>query len=237
MNVKKSLWLTILTCLSVQHTLLCDEIITLFFQPYPLTTIDNSATSIVNQLKEPGQIAHHSINGTLQKHINSGIFVSYRGYITASDNNGQIVFPRKHPEPKITILITSKIVPVIKAYNTIEHWELDKGTPAAMYVAERKQDMPSELYYWDMKQVPLPNNKQLNREALIIFARPEDIYVPKGITLSKNMPNLILPDLFVKREIRISPNILYVLNIKHFFGPMGSIQKQLPSSYIKHIQP
>lgn len=237
MNIKKTLWTIILASLSAQHTLLCDQIITLFLQPYPLVTTDTSATTIVNQLKKPRQLAQYSIHGTLQKHVNSGVFASYKGYVTASDNNGQIVFPRRHLEPRVTILVTSKIVPVIMVHNTISHWELEKGTPAAMYVAERKQDMPSELYYWDVKQVPLPKDNRLTPQTLIIFAPAQDIYVPQGITLAKNMPNLILPDLFVKKEIKISPNILYVLNIRHFFGPVGAIEKQLPSSYMQHVLP
>src|SRR5579862_4552201 len=201
MNSIKSIFISIIACLSIQHTCFGDEIITLFLSPYPVTSENETGQTMSDTLKNPGKIAHHSLHGVLQKNIISGIFATYGGYLTTSDNNGMLSFPRKHENPTINILITQQITPSVMTENTLHHWELEAGVPAKMYTATRQQDTVADLFYWDVQEAPLPEDNRIPLDAIIIFAKPKHIYVPIGITPTKNKPNLILPDIFVKKGI------------------------------------
>lgn len=237
MNSIRSLVITIIACLSLQYTCQGDEIITVFLHQYPMTTDSDHGKATANSLKKPGKIAHHEVHGLLEKNVISGIFASYGGYVTSSSNNGQLFFPRKHEKPIIHILITDKITPMMITGNTIHHWEIEAGTAASMYTATRKKDPVADLFYWDVQKAGLPENNRIPLETLIIFAKPKNIYVPTGITPTTDRPNLVLPDIFVKQGIKIYPHTLYVLNIKHFFGPIGSVYKVTPTSYRQLIKP
>ena len=68
----------------------------------------------------------------------SGIFATYGGFLTVSDLNGEITFPRKHRKPFIYLIITEKMSPIIRSGNTIDHWELVEDTPVEMYKFEQK---------------------------------------------------------------------------------------------------
>jgi hypothetical protein len=210
-----------------------DEVISFFLKPYPMTPeFSNTETK---KLKNAGKIAHYTTHGILNKDTVSGIFVSYAGFLDISDSNGQFTFPRQHEDPLIYLLITPYITPILIANNTIHHWELETGTPATMYVLEKKQDPATDLYFWDTQQVELPKNRIIPLETCIVFAKPYNIVVPNGITLSNDAPNLILPDIYVKKGIKIYPSTLYLLNLKQFFGPIDRISQEKEKLYSSHV--
>jgi len=229
--------LLIVACFSIYHTTSCDQTITLFMRPYPLAPDNNFTKSYVKKFKKPGKIASRHFHGILQKDITSGIFSSYAGYLSSSDSNGQTSFPRKHEDPLLYLLITNKITPNIITGNTIHHWELEPGSPAEMYKIERKKDYEAELFYWDVKKVSLPKNDRIPLNTIIVFAKPKNIYVPTGASLAYDRPNLVLPDIYIKKGIKIYAHTLYVLNLKHFFGPIGKLRKQEEKRYRMHLNP
>jgi len=181
---------------------------------------DPFATEYVTTLKKPGKIASQQLHSSLKKNIASGIFSTYSGFLSTSDLNGETEFPRKHEETKVELVITDKITPNIITENTVHHWDLVPGVPTEIYSMERKLDEKTQLYYWDTKKIPLPANGRVSRFAIVIIAKPEDIYVPTGATVANNKPNLVLPTIYVKKGIKIYSSTLYVLNLKNFFGPI-----------------
>jgi len=227
--------LLIVTYFLVYHTAYGDEAITFFFKPYPIIKDSKLSQKIVDKLRRPGKIAKYTLNGALQESILDGIFSSYAGFLTVSDLNGQSAFPRKHENPLIYFLITTKITPMMMSGITIHHWELETGTPAAMYSAEKKQDEETDAFYWDVQKIELPENNRIPLETVIVFAKPKNIYIPTGITLSHKSANIILPDIYVKKGINILKNALYVLNIKHFFGTIRHMYKPEETRYARHL--
>ncbi len=115
---------------------------------------------------------------------------------------------------------------------TVSHWELVPGTPAVMYHAELKEDRDTQLTFWDIQKAPLPeDNKIPLQDALIIIAKPHDIIIPTGITLSAPSANLIVPDMYIKRSIQIARNALYMLNLSFLFRPIDLLYRKAKINY------
>ncbi|MDZ4152947.1 hypothetical protein, partial [Methylicorpusculum sp.] len=219
--MKKNLYLSIMSfaCLTAAPLILGEPVITFFLQPYPL---ESEYEDIATTLQRPGKIAKQTLYGARNGHVD-GILASYRGFLEVSDELGQISFPREHEKPELTILFTDKITPIMMAENTVHHWELLQDTPAVQYSMERIQDDTTKQYLWDVKQITLPENKRVGLDTLIIFVKPKNAYIPEGVSLTSSSPNLILPAIYIKKGAKRTAETLYLLNLKHLFGPIHEL--------------
>ena len=121
--------------------------------------------------------------------------------------------------------------------STISHWELEPGTPAAVYNLELQEDENTKLSFWNMQEAAPPENNRLKPDsAIIIIAKPHNIYVPTGITLTHPSANLLLPDIYVKKGILSARNALYVLNLSFFFQPIDLLYKKEKTRYEELIK-
>ena len=202
-----------------------DPIISLFIRPYPQAHIT------AQKIKKTGKIARHTIEGIADYQIPAGIFSTYAGYLNISDLDGQIVFPRKHTKPIIQLIITTRITPILMFEKTIHHWELVPGVPAQMYTFKRTFDEETKTFYWEVEPTKLPEDNIIPLSALIIFAKPRYFYIPTGITITDDSPNLILPTIYARKGIKITNNALYVFNLSHFFGQVYYRYKKQPKLY------
>lgn len=205
-----------------------DSIINFFLYPYP------HIQEITQKLKNPGKIARQTINGILRHNFVAGIFSTYAGYIDITDLNGQTFFPRKHNAPILHLVITEKIIPVTMFANTIHHWELIPGVPASFFKFEKKQDEKTGLFFWDVHPENKPENNIIPLESLTLIASPETIYVPIGITLTDDTANFLLPPLYVKKQLDITHNALYMLHISHLFSPSNILFTKEEKRYVVH---
>jgi hypothetical protein len=197
--------------------------ITFFAREYPIFV--KEATNFAHKkdkLAHPSYPHIQKIKQLLDPDITNGIFATYHGFLALSAPDGQISFPNHivwddNKPPKVHLVITTRVTPIMMLGNTIHHWELEEKTPVAMYMFERTKDPNSDVYFWNVTEEKAPEDLQIY-DAIVIFAKPDVIYVPTGIVLAEDAPNLHLPDVYVKPEINKISNALYVLYLKHFFG-------------------
>jgi hypothetical protein len=234
--MKRHVLISIVACF-MHHSTHTDPEITLFFKAYPELSAADFAHDMSLGLRQPGMIDRHHVHGILRKPMTSGIFSTYAGYLNVSDSNGQTAFPRKHSKPLIYLIITTQLTPIIMTGNTIHHWELETGTPAVMYKVERKYDKNSSLFYWQVDEVALPKNNIIPHEGLVIFAKPQHVYVPTGATPTYDTPNLVLPDIYIKQGIKILASTLYVLNIKELFAQEKRLYEKQEKAYERLLVP
>lgn len=199
-----------------------DKVITLFVQEYPE---ENN-----NKIEDNTNCDEPKIN------LINGIFATYAGYITNSDKNGQITFPRRTKNNSFNLLITNQIYPIFMFQATIAFWQL-ASQKAKMYKIEKKQDEETELFYWQVQERNLPESKQVPIHTVTILADPKDIYVPTGLTLTNKSNQVILPDIYVKKNLDIIKNTLFVLTIKNFFSQIKKTYQERPLGYRSHILP
>ncbi len=144
-----------------------------------------------------------------------GIQTSYLGYSATSDKNGQITFPRQQQTDTIHILVTPEIEPEFMINETlISHWITKHNPAAAFYEINRKKNKELNTYYFDVKKLKTPRDIPMN--TVTIFAHPDHIHIPIGISLNTYSTNFILPELQA-HKIDIIKNSLYTLSIKQYF--------------------
>ncbi len=197
-----------LMILCITHSLLRAEtphILTFFLEPYPEIAKEKS---------------------TVQKFpYEQAIFATYFGYETTSDNNGQIQFPLKKVESSFYLLITTQIEPVFMLYNTIHHLELKDGSTYSFYSIERKVDEKTQIYFWDVQTIPFPKDYKIPAHTIILRTNPKNIYVPTGISITTNSPQIVLPPVYVKSQTSFPEDALSFLENKEFFAPINRTYK------------
>ena len=155
-----------------------------------------------------------------------GIFVTYAGFLETSDANGYVLFPRKHTEAKIYVLITKQITPTVMFEQTVQHWTASGHMPKKMYLFEQKTDPETQLIYWNVSPASLPEDFVIPLDTIIIITDPSYVTVPEGVTLTHEGQNLLLPTIYVRKEIPIIENSLYILQLAHLFRPSQIIHTQ-----------
>ena len=208
--------------------------IAFFFRPQPLT----DAEKISQKLKKPGKLAKYTAKGMVQM-VQSvsveGILATYGGYVTASNYNGEISFPRKHQKDGVDILVTSEITPVPLFENTILNWNRVLGVPAKVYSCEQKYDDKRSEYYWETQEVALTEGLEIPLATIIIIAKPKNIEMNIGRKTTNGTANLVLPDVYVKKGINIIENSSYMLTIRHLFRPVETEENREPLKNLTHI--
>jgi hypothetical protein len=199
------------------------HMVTFFFKNYP-TIEKNSFKKVPLRKQNP----------------RSGIIVSYFGFMTTSDKSGEIMFPRRHQKPDFSLLVCDNPQPIFMLENTIHHWQVGKHAKHAFYTIKREQDPRTKLYFWDVKKAALPTDKHLPVNTLVVFAEPETVYVPEGITVANDKPQLFLPPLYAKPSHSAAKNTLAALEIRAFFDPISriySVKKHVEAAPVKKQPP
>lgn len=234
MKINTSAFLLILAVFFNNHSLFAEQLITAFLKPYPEISPQSATEKLAPKLGKPGKLSSNRAKHILPASV-SGIFASYGGFLIVSDLNGELSFPRKHTKPFVYLLITEKLTPIIQSGNTIHHWELEQEVPVAMYKIEQKWDEQIKVNYWDVSQIPVPENNRVPLESLAIFVDPKYVYVPLGISLLKESPHLILPDIYIKKGINLTATALFIINITHYFGSILPLYKKQTDRYSRHL--
>ncbi len=196
-----------------------DSVITIFIKEKiesKQEKIPKHAQYISQKLKQPSFIkAIGKDRSWLNQTGIDGIHAVYLGYLSISDQNGQITFPRQQQSDTIYLLITPQIEPeLMMSPALIANWITKENTPAAFYKIERKHNKELKAYYFNVKKIDVP--EEIPNGTITIFAHPDHIEVPIGISLNSYSTNLILPELQAKK-VDIAKNSLYTLSIKQYF--------------------
>ena len=158
---------------------------------------------------------------------NQGIIATYGGYFSVSDYDGQLRFPRLHQQPNFTLIITPQVKPVFMIGNTIHHWELIPGVPYSAYRIHRKEEPETKTFYWDVSQIAtIENNIIPFKDAITLYAKPNNIFVPEGITFTSKSPNLVLPQIFARKNRSGLISALNFLKNRIFFGKITEVTKK-----------
>jgi hypothetical protein len=204
------------------------HVITFFIQEAPFKS-DDAIQKFKQLVATPGKIASKIAN-SIVTFAHQGIFATYGGYLVVSDYNGQITFPRMQQKEQLTLIITEKIEPVFMLGNTIHHWTLP-NIPASLYSIERKEDPQLKLFYWNVQETKEPDNKIIPITSIVIFAKPKNIIVPQGITITHDNPQFVLPTIYATKNINDLAPALSVLKIRAFFGPLSITNKKENDTY------
>lgn len=188
--------------------------LTLTFKPYP------NVKQALENLKKPDKLAHHTLVRITEQAPIAGIVGAYAGYIQASNENGQMIFPRKQTDEKLFLLITPEIDPILLFPHTVKEWHVSPGKPHAYFKINRETDSETGLTYWNVAEEILDTQKPIELEAVILLAQPQDLVVPTGITLTNTATNLLLPTIYSQNSLDTSLAAVTLMNIAYLFNPV-----------------
>ncbi|HXW86299.1 MAG TPA: hypothetical protein VEK38_03065 [Candidatus Bathyarchaeia archaeon] len=191
---------------------------------------DLDTDHIQKKIKQ-GNIHHYTINGLHDHPHYTGIFSTYGGFLQTSDMHGQTIFPRLHHQPSLYVVITDKLTPITMFENTIEHWELVPGTPTLVYHLERLYNDTNREFFWQVQLADLPTYPRIPLDTLVIFANAHDLTLHTDYQTTEPDPHLLLPNVYILKEIDIMSAALYILNIKHLFRPITFTYQVQPKQY------
>lgn len=204
------------------------HILTLFFKPALQQFCEGSACDVLAQLSIPGYANRTILNNKLIAQLTGGIYVTYAGYVTHSDYNGQVSFPLKHPDNEFYVVVTESIKPVLLFSNTVQQLELVENVPAASYSFTLAQENKKPV--WIVKKLPVTGYK-IPDNALIIFSQPENIFVAEGTFKADQGPNAVLPHLYVAQTTPLSTNAIQFIKSAKFFAPVMKAFGYAPERY------
>ena len=109
----------------------------------------------------------------------------------------------------------------------VHHWEIDKRAHSKLYSVERKQDKETKLYYWDVTEIPAPKGRGLALNFITILVKDlDDIFIPTGITVANDSPQLVLPPIYVDPDAELPRVDMMVLNIRPYFSVVSKVFKK-----------
>ncbi len=220
--MKKYYYTLFLLVSSLASHIAADPIICFFFK-----SIEDQQ-KIAHKLKKPGKLAHHTINGIANHIPIAGIYATYSGYITISDENGEIRFPRKHRDNSANIIVTQSIEPIPLFENTIQQWNLIPQEAAEMYGLVEVYDDKTKEYSWQTHRMNIPHDNKIPSSAIIILAKPKNIVIPSETVKTVKSANLMLPPVYVKKGINIMSQGVHTLTIRYLFRPVEQKIQQTP---------
>jgi len=230
--MKIYIYILSIACLCIQQNINADPIITLFIRPYPGDQA--FAQEMANRLQNGKKFAKRQLYCIANQCAQAGVIATYAGYLRVSNSSGQIIFPRKHEQPLIYLIVTDKLVPITMIANTVHHLQFDPSADVALYKVEQKYDEQINQYYWDVTTIKKTSDI-VPLEALVIISKPKNVIVPTGVTLTTESPNLILPDIYIKKDVNPINNALYMLNLAHLFSQASVKYKQEAKRYLQQI--
>ncbi len=217
-----------------------DAIITFFIEKYPYFKIEKSKKfdpeKYSIQLKQPSFFSQTMSNMQKFNTALPGVMCLYGGNVALSDKNGQIIFKRNQQTPNIYLLVTKSVLPAYMiAPSTMHNWMLDPKEPTDLYFAEFKQNDQLELYYYEISKADLPDDHNIPLNTIIFIADPQEVFIPTGATLTDLSQNMILPNIYIKRDFCFMHNSLYTLAIKQYFRETEQ-ETQLENLTVSHIE-
>ncbi len=152
----------------------------------------------------------------------SGLYATYYGFSSYVNANGQIVFPRKSSSDTILLIVTKQIYPVITQGRTVQYFIRRPDLDAVFYELRRIKDKKTDVYYWQTQEIEPPKNSQIPVDAIVLHAKPNELYIPQGISKTVGGEHLILPIIYPTKELARSYSSLGFLKIKKYFAPIES---------------
>jgi hypothetical protein len=149
-----------------------------------------------------------------------GLYATYHGFSAYINSNGQLTFPRKTSNETLTVIITKQLYPIIQQGQTVNYFIRRDDTPVAYYTLTRHKDTKVNQYYWETRQIETPTTFAIPHDAIVLHAKPNELYIPEGFSKTIGGQNLLLPLIYPTKELNRSYHALSFLKIKKYFAPV-----------------
>lgn len=215
----------------VRHT------ITTFVRQIEPITKASQHEELLSALEKPGRVNRLLIKDKLYNAAYlPGLLATYGGFVTQSDHNGEIIFPRLSEQNEIRCVFTQKVRPVIFRGSTIKHFVVDPETPISLYKFKRIHDTEHNVYVWEIIPEELGPSHQLQPLDMVFFVKPKHVILePHQLIVTHNDVNMVLPDILVKKKIRPAYSALNFVKASKYFAPVQYAYRTAPDRYAQQL--
>lgn len=225
-----------LVFLSLFQQFISAEASIIAFFRYEKPFINLETELLQEKIEKPGKISRWGLKQLLAIPLSTlGIIGAYAGFSTVSNSIGQLTFPRKHAKDEIIVVVTQKIKPVIVRGQTVRNFIVTPGATAQWYTFIREPAGTIPVPHWQVKPYAATETERIPADALIIFAKPEDIVIPQSPIATIGGTSLLLPTLLVTKQYRVEPNALQFLKVSKYFATVKPAYRYLPSRFATNI--
>lgn len=187
-------------------------------------------TRILKKVSDPYELNRILVKGHIRKRTVEGLVATYFGWWTYSDYHGQVVFPLHHEQPKLLVVITPKISPILTHDHMVEGFFIPPDVTYDVYNFERT--IRKNSAEWTIKKSSLPAQKKVPLNALVILAKPEDIPIHEGSFPGiKSGTDFVLPPLTIAHDTKLVMDALHSLTLNRYFSPVDRIMVTSKARY------
>jgi len=162
---------------------------------------------------------------------NIALNATYAGFLTSTNDRGQILLPRKTESKHFKIIITPQILPVFSVLNNVLHWVVAEQSSAKAYLIKMIKDEQTEINIWHVEQTALPADQHIPLHAIVIFADPEKVDIQTGFFPTKSTEQLVLPSLLAEAGSNSPLKAVQLPNQKPFFKQLKTAYALTPYGY------
>ncbi len=184
----------------------------------------------------------------------SGFPALYAGYIDYSNKDGTIQFPLRHTSHRVFIAITPEIEVEALSDNTMQALyfpasilsdaqhpnqapEKSFFSKKAEYYALERKILDTGSMFWNIQQIPLPQNRQLKKISIILLTHPKNIVIPTGDFFidPSHAQHYVLPKCYVVGNINQVETLIAATPILQYFEPINQTTIVTPGTVTQSI--
>jgi hypothetical protein len=214
---------------------LTPPLITFFVRPEQDLQKKLDADQLMKKSEKLGALDRLILKAQLAPAVTHGMYFLYAGMVARSDSNGQVIFPRKHAQDTIDLVITRTIRPVFLRGNIIHHFVISEKGDAQRYKLTRSSSQIPPL--WHIEKEEISPSTRISPLALIVFAKPDHVVIPLVDTVTTAGPNLVLPYIYVSPTATNSLNALNFIKVSKYFMPVKASYRFMPDRYGTIVNP
>jgi len=149
-----------------------------------------------------------------------GVYATYAGQIAFSDCTGRITFNLKYSKKEITLVVTDHIYPLRMSGLTVQKFVIDDADEVRYYKYARVVNEALQKPVWRVTRLPVPKSLQIPLDGIVVFARPEDIFIVEGDYVAESGANYVLPDMYVISEQSMAEHTMRILTVNYLMEPI-----------------
>lgn len=216
------------------------HLLTVYLSPTVAEPIVDIENRTIKDLTETEKVIKALLKTNLRVRPTGGVFVTYLGFVDVLNVDDFALFPLKHADNEVTVIIVKRMYPIITQGQTVERFIRKKTEPVAYYKMKRIKDEQTADIYWETKKIETPKDLAIPPHAVVICAKPDEIFIPEGLTTATPGPHLYLPEIFPTPYFKrgMHADVMSFIKVSPYFESVHRarrIQKDRFAEMIEHI--
>lgn len=193
----------------------------------------------IKDLTDTEKLIKAILKTNLRKNRVGGVFATYLGFVDFLNIGQYAIFPLKHAGGEVMVIIVKRMYPIITQGQTVERFIRKKTEPVAYYRFTRTKSPDSADMYWETTKLETPKDLSIPPHAVVICAKPEELFIPEGTTTATPGAHLFLPDIFPTPHFRrgMNADVMTFIKISPYFEPVRFARRLQKDRLAEMLEP